>query len=92
MLEWYRGNDLPFIYPMPFQYYFYWKAIGITWDTNLDFFPMLVAGLTNSAHFAEIHRNSTDLVRSEFKIRQNTVHEFKKSKNKKIRKICKKTR
>jgi hypothetical protein len=35
-------------------------------------------GLTNSAHFAEIHRNSTDSVRSEFKNRRITVHQFKK--------------
>jgi hypothetical protein len=30
---------------------------------------LLKPGLINSAHFAEIHQNSTDLVRAEFKNR-----------------------
>jgi hypothetical protein len=47
------------------------------------------SGLTNSMHFAKIRRDS---VRLEFKNRRITVYKFKKIKNKKIRKICKKTR
>jgi hypothetical protein len=38
------------------------------------------AGLTNSTYFTKIHRNLTDLVRTELKKRQNTVHKFKKLK------------
>jgi hypothetical protein len=34
--------------------------------------------LTNSAHFFKIRRNSTDSVRSQFKNRRITVHQFKK--------------
>jgi hypothetical protein len=52
-----------------------------------------LTGLTNSAHFAEIRRNSTDSGRSEFKNRRiycPVFQNFRKDKNQ--QKICKKTR